>query len=318
LAGLVLYVEAEFWLRALHPPFWPAAICLFVLFLAVGRVLRGAVRLVRVRPRLAVAGLLLGLAPAGLLSWPLAYAARVSADRYSPHDQLFNFSTVFGAAVMHIEARRVYPYRRESQRLVMLYGDSVRTPAEDLQAMDAHVARLETQLGRKLREKIWWIRGSVFGREGVSFLGLSLGSSEGPSAGIYVDKHELAHGVIAQFVLAESDPPAVLIEGWAEAHSGYPDSVLAGRLMDEKAADPSLSIRSLLSEPWYHRHDGPVYVAGGAFTRYLLRRFGYRTFLDYYVRSRPGGVVNATPLILGVDFETLERDFWRDAAAQVK
>ncbi len=35
-----------------------------------------------------------------------------------------------------------------------------------------------------------------------------------------VDRHELAHGVVHQLQPAVADAPTLLIEGWAEAHSG--------------------------------------------------------------------------------------------------
>jgi len=194
----------------------------------------------------------------------------------------------------------------------MFYSDSVSAPKDDLAAMDAHVASLEWSFGRKLREKIWWIRGSMFGQSGISHYGLSLGSEKGPSADAYIDRHELAHAVIAQFTPAEVDPPALLQEGWAQANSGYGHHELAERALDARVSDHNLTLRKLISAEWYYRHDGPIYPVGGAFCSYLLLRFGHKALLDFYIRSRPSGVVAATPLILGVDFDTLEGDFWRD------
>jgi hypothetical protein len=40
----------------------------------------------------------------------------------------------------------------ESERLVMFYDDRVTDPQRDLEAMDQHVAQLETITGKPLRE----------------------------------------------------------------------------------------------------------------------------------------------------------------------
>jgi hypothetical protein len=256
--------------------------------------------------------LLLGVAPAALLGWPLVYTSSQWKERSAPTNRLKTFATVFGAALMNGEVRRAYPHRLGSSRIVMFYGDAVKDPKADLDAMDAHVASLEKLLGRTLRDKIWWIRGPVFGQSGVSFVGLSLGSVDNPVKETYLDRHELAHGVIDQFKIVESDPPALIQEGWAEANSGPPELELARNALQARADHPELTLKELISPRWYWRHDGPVYSIGGAFVRYTIRRFGAKRFLEFYVRSRPGYYAGASSVITGVSFDEIERDFWAD------
>src|SRR5207245_512799 len=111
----------------------------------------------------------------------------------------------------------------ESKRLVMFYDDRVMQPARDLEAMDQHVARLEALLEAPLRERIFWVRGQALGQRRMQFGGLVLGSSHSPTDWetadhpdrLSVDRHELAHAVIHQLAPSETDPPTLLVEGWA-------------------------------------------------------------------------------------------------------
>src|SRR5262249_5114764 len=126
------------------------------------------------------------------------------------------------------QARLAYPHRLGSQRLVMFYDDRVTDPHKDLEAMDRHVAGLEAVTGRPLRDKIHWVRGELFGRRQMQICGLALGRCQSPAAWdpadhpfrLSVDRHELAHGVVQQVQPPGTDAPMLLVEGWAEAHSG--------------------------------------------------------------------------------------------------
>src|SRR5207237_7739584 len=92
-----------------------------------------------------------------------------------------------------------------------------------------------------------WGRGEGFGRRQMAIRGLVLGSSQSPADwamadhpfGLSVDRHELAHGVMHQLQPADVDPPTLLIEGWAEAHSG---------LIPQKQAEFALQSRELWRE----------------------------------------------------------------------
>src|SRR5205814_7740776 len=107
-----------------------------------------------------------------------------------------------------------YPHRPESPHLVMFYQD-LKERESGLMAMEAHVARLEKLLGLKVRAKICWVRGSLLGQHGKAHMGIAIGSSETPAANTNLDRHELAHTVLDQLRVAETDPPMFLHEGWA-------------------------------------------------------------------------------------------------------
>ena len=240
-----------------------------------------------------------------------------------------------------------YPRRLESDRLVMFYRHGLADPVQDLAAMDRHVADLEEQSGRPLRAKIHWVRGVPFGPGGFSTPGFAFGTDTSPAGEL--DRHELAHSVLNQHVAPGTLPPALLIEGWAEAVSREDprhsrgalelrhEIALLSRLTDDEFfetlphfADPvgmaQLVNRSkdrgedislvteFTSDFWYFRGRGPVYGFGRAFAAYLIREYGARKFVDLYYRVRPGTFAADCHQLFGVSAVDLERQFWLDAA----
>jgi hypothetical protein len=190
---------------------------------ALGRVYRGPRRLA------AAAWALAGALPLVLYAGLAVYVLRLSASGQPfPTHIVSDIAHVAVASLMEAQAHRAYRHRLESPRLVMFYDDRVTDPHKDLEAMDRHVATLEAQTGKPLRGKIHWVRGEVFGQRLMAIRGLALGSPQSPADWdtadhpfrLSVDRHELAHGVLHQLQPPDADPPTLLIEGWAEAHSG--------------------------------------------------------------------------------------------------
>jgi hypothetical protein len=171
--------------------------------------------------------------------------------------------------------------------------------------MDRHVAVLEEITGQPLRAKIYWVRGELFGRRQMAIRGLVLGGSHSPADwvtadhpfGLSVDRHELAHGVVHQIQPPDADPPTLLIEGWAEAHSGMTAQKRAelakhsrGLWRERSAAGPAQSyLRELTGPEWYRRVDGPVYSVGGALAEFMLHKYGAERFLRLYLGAGRGG-----------------------------
>jgi hypothetical protein len=173
------------------------------------------------------------------------------------------------------------------------------------------------------------VRGELFGRRQMALRGLVLGSSRSPADpeaaepafGLSVDRHELAHGVMHQLQPADADPPTLLIEGWAETHSGLLPQKQAEfarhsrRLWLEQAGvGPTASyLRELTGEAWYHRVDGPVYSVGAPLAGYIMTMYGTDRFLRLYFACRPGRFEAECHSQLGVTFDLLETNFWAEA-----
>src|SRR4051794_35553506 len=122
--------------------------------------------------------------------------------------------------------------------------------------MEKHVDRLMTMTQTTPRAKIYWVRGELFDKRRMAILGLALGSLSSPNDwetadhpdNLSVDRHELAHAVLHQRYQTNTDPPTLLVEGWAESQSGLkPEKLAAFALqsrklwMERTAAKPDAS-----------------------------------------------------------------------------
>jgi hypothetical protein len=118
----------------------------------------------------------------------------------------------------------------------------------------------------------------------------------------------------------DADPPTLLIEGWAETHSGLIPQKQAEfalhsrRLWRERAGvGPTASyLRELTGEVWYRRVDAPVYSVGAPLAGYILNKYGPERFLRLYFACRPGRFAEACAAELGVELEDLEPAFWAE------
>jgi hypothetical protein len=317
-------------LRVLHP--WSSMFLLLLSFTVLTALcgLAGSFwRVVRGPSRLsALAWGFLSLLPVGLWAALGVYVLHLAGSALTPKNTLTNIAGMAVVSFMELQAKYIYPHRKESERLVMFYDDRVTNPERDLEAMDQHVAQLETMTGKPLREKIYWVRGESLGQRRMAFCGLVLGSSRSPAnwetadhpERLSEDRHELAHAVIHQLQPADSDAPTLLIEGWAEAHNGMTSQTRAegakqSRVLwrDRTGAGPSQSyLRELTGPSWYHRNDGPVYSVGGALAEFFLRKYGTERFLRLYFACRLGQFEAECEAHLGVGLDNLESEFWEE------
>jgi hypothetical protein len=305
----------------LLPPSW----ILFVILagaLAVstaGALLWGLWRTLRGPHRLAAFGsVLLTLPPPGLFVVAGVYSQLQWTERRVPENFLTLLGRMSGASLMQAEADLFYPRRLETERLVMYYTDA-EASHKYAQEMDAHVARMETLLGKPLRRKIHWIRGPLLGQRNVSFYGLALGSSAGPADGpaalgkVLLDRHELAHAVLDQQRTPDSDPPTLLHEGWAEAQARLDSGDLARIALAARDRGEPYRLVELVGPNWYHKAGIAVYQVGGALVDFLLRRYGVEQFVRLYVECRPATFEADCRRILGAGLAELEEEFWKEA-----
>jgi hypothetical protein len=344
----VALLWAEQQSRIVHPLALPLVVLFVLLFGAgIGALIRGLNRSVRGARRAAALGLtVVGVLPA--LLWVAAGANVLGhwRNRQAPRDLPSMLVRLVGASLMEGQARWAYPHRLTTEHLVMFYDDGVADPESDAEEMDRHVARLQEMTGLPGRGQIWWVRGPLLGQERLAFYSLALGSSASPAAAL--DRHELAHAVLYQQERPDSDPPTLLLEGWAEAQS-LDSKTLASRALIERLFFtkwgrrwPELSgsdrarllntvwdkegakrhmeaggidsyLRELTSPYWYHRDTGAVYTVGGAFVAFLIRRDGCPRFVDLYFACRPGTFQAECERLYGVDLDALEAEFWQDA-----
>jgi hypothetical protein len=233
------------------------------------------------------------------------------------------------ASVMELQARYGYSHRLETEHLVMIYDDRVTTPERDAEAMEKHVARLVNVTGLPLREKIYWVRGELIGMGRMAVSGLALGSSHSPRdwvsadhpQNLSVDRHELAHAVLHQAYKPDTNPPTLLVEGWAESQSGRATPELASSALESRAewrartngGHQASYLKELVGPARYHHIDGPVYSVGGALADFLLRKYGVERFLKLYFTCTPETFEADWRRSFGADLDAVESDFWKEA-----
>jgi len=231
-----------------------------------------------------------------------------------PNTQAHKVGRTAAVTLLKADARLQYPHRVETPRLVMYHDDRVIDPAGDLAAMDAHLARLEGVLGRPQRARIHWVRGPALGMRGMSIHSVALGTAAGPAG--WADRHELAHSFLYQFSDPGSEPPMLLLEGWAMAVDGHPEPLAASALAARaqlgvwRGGGPCL--RAVLDPDLYHVGTSFAYDLGGALVDFLLRRYGADTFVTFYNAVRPETVDSECERAFGCGLDRLEREFWAD------
>ena len=310
--------------QVLHPHYLPFLLLITLMTVAAAATLGSALwRVIRGPRRLgALTWMVLALILPSFFGCVGLYAMAQWRDRWLPNNLPMNMAKVMGVTLMRLEASIEYPNQLETKRLVMFY-DRLEHPREDADAMDRHLAAMETMLGGPLRGKVFWVRGSLpkLGLGGLSTHGLALGSDTSPAdwkthGGL--DRHELAHAALDQFRSPGADPPFVLHEGWAQARCGEMPAALSREALTLRSANPETGLHDLLGPSWYHCDRGPVYDYGGAFVDFLIRKHGMRKFLRLYNECRPESFEAVIRDVFGVDIDALEAGFWKDAMQQVR
>ncbi len=236
LVGLMLVLlRLDVW----HPPVLPI-MALFALLAAsaLSLLVAGWWRLIRgPRRAQALAWLLMGLAPLGFVAGHAMYGLKVALSRQLDLKLPLRMVIPIGESVLELIAGFSYPERTIGERVVMISSPLPEEVArEQVAMMDRHIEAVESRLGRTSTRRAYWVRGPVLGLEGRAVHAVCLGSrpDEGPpdfDGLTHVDRHEIAHVVLSQFGTMDVEPPAVLIEGWADANSGMDRNVLVLRVV---------------------------------------------------------------------------------------
>lgn len=301
-----------------HPHFFPMTALLAVLIVAGSALIGGALwRLIRGSRRgAALTCLLLGVAPLGFLAGHILYGLKVGQGRQISRTPPLLLLVPFGESILDLEARFRYPVRTAGAKVVMIAKPDGHA-REQVAAMDRHVRALEARLGRPMIGRVHWARGPLFGMQGKAIVGLCMGSrpGENPADGeglTQLDRHEVAHCVIAGLCNLGSDPPSVLSEGWAEANTGHDPAWLARRAREHFEGGEGLSLRELTGPDWYGRHHWPAYIQGAVLVDYLLRLYGPERFLALYTSCRRATFAGDCRRILGVGLDDLDAAYRAD------
>jgi hypothetical protein len=303
------------WFDVWHPPFllMPAivvvlvAACVILLAACAWRLVRGP------RRTHALGCLLLGLAPAAFLTGHLMYGFGTAYGRQLDLNLPLKLLVPFGESNLDVIAYYPYPMRTTGERVVMISEPMPEAAARrQVAAMDRHVRALEARLGRTSNRRIYWVRGPILGLQGKAIRSMCMGSrAEDPPANpdelSMLDRHEVAHVVLSQFSPGSMEPPALLVEGWAEANSGLDPKTLRLRASFDRNAGEGHSVVEFIGPAWYGRHEGPVYVFGAVVVNNLIREFGADRFVELYATCRQATFEEDCRRILGASVAELDR-----------
>jgi hypothetical protein len=282
---------------------------------AIAALLVGFMRTVFGPQRRAMLGwAFVGVTPLLLMGLLVGYMFFEQGRRNLPNTQAHKIGRTAAVTLLKGHAWFHYPYRLETARLVMYYDDRVTDPAGDAAAMDAHLARLEEVLGRRQHSRIHWIRGQALTMHAMSIHSVALASEVSPASSL--DRHEIAHSFLYQFSDRGSEPPMLLLEGWAMAVDGHPEPLAISALSARKQFTiwrrTTNCLRSILSPDLYHVGIGHAYELGGALVDFLIRRCGADKFLEFYNSIHPESFDADCERIFGRGIDELEREFWQD------
>jgi hypothetical protein len=130
-----------------------------------------------------------------------------------------------------------------------------------------------------------------------------------------LDRHEVAHVVLNEFTTPDMEPPAILMEGWADTASMLDMASHRLRAWSQRDQGDVLPLAELVGPAWYSRHDRPVYIQGSTLVDYLLRHHGADRFVELYATSHPTTFAADCQRVLGVTVDELDRACWADLDA---
>jgi hypothetical protein len=307
------------------------------------------VRIIKRRDRRAALRwwLLLAHGPTILVVAHGTYAIGQLRSRTIPNNMTMRTAEMAGASM--ITAQTAGMARITGDNVVMISCRAA-DQRRDAEAMDRFVGSLSNDvLGAPLRTRVHWVRASSVLRtddlRGLALRSVALGnvgpptrfvvdSRDGPIPALsttmtpqdevarldHVDRHEVAHAVLNQYLSTSSDVPALLFEGWAEAVAWLSEqrqlrvflSPTDGRapLTVVRVRSFAPTLKELVSPGSYHLHQGLAYGIGGLLVRFILDRYGARAFIHLVNDIQPSNTDEACRRAIGVGLSELDRLFW--------
>jgi hypothetical protein len=304
-------------------PIIPVGLSVLMLAGGLGLVIAATVRLIRgPRRDRALAGLLVGTAPFWFLAGHILMAMRPAFNRHVPLGWPSKVFSPLARPLVDLEARWFYPERTPGKWVTMV-GATAEDARAQVAAMDRHVEASLARLDQSATWPIVWYRGPLFGLRKCAIYDMAIGSevgqhqrgADGLTDG---DRHEVAHCVITRNCTGRSDPPRVLMEGWAQANKGTSAEELADTVWDDREKGLSLTLRQLVAPEWYWYSGPAAYNQGAPLVNYLLRVYGPERFLKLYTTCQQATFESDLQACLGVGLDELDAAYWADIERLVR
>jgi hypothetical protein len=298
-------------------PILPVGLSVLMFAAGLGLVIAATVRLIRgPRRDRALAGLLVGTAPFWFLAGHILMAMRPAFNLHVPPGWPSKVFSPLARPLLDLEARWFYP-ERTTGKWVTMVGAKASDARALVAAMDRHVEAALARLGQSATWPIVWYRGPIFGLRQCAIYDMAIGSEvgmyyRGADGLTDLDRHEVAHCVITRNYTARSDPPRVLMEGWAQANQGTPAEELAYTARRDRERGRSLTLRQLVAPDWYWYSGPAAYNQGAPLVNYLLRVYGPERFLRLYTTCQQATFEADCRATLGIGLDELDAAFWAD------
>lgn len=298
-------------------PILPVGLSVLMLAAGLGLVIAATVRLIRgPRRDRALAAMLVGTAPFWFLSGHILMAMRPAFDRHVPPGWPSKVFSPLARPLVDLEARWFYPERTPGKWVTMV-GATAKDARAQVAAMDRHVEASLARLDQSATWPIVWYRGPLFGLRRCAIYDMAIGSEvrqfpPGADGLADLDRHEVAHCVITRNCTGRSDPPRVLMEGWAQANQGTTAEELARAAWDDREKGRSLTLRQLVAPDWYWYSGPAAYNQGAPLVNYLLRVYGPERFLRLYTTCQQATFEADCCATLGIGLDELDAAFWAD------
>ena len=289
----------------------------------VGLVVAATVRLIRgPRRDMALASLLVGTMPLWIVVGHVLLAMRPAFNRHVPPEWPSKVLLTPGRSLADLQARWFYPERTPGKRVTMV-GARPRTPAPRWPRWTGTSKPCwPASIGeRRGRSSGVGGRSSAWGRCAIydMAIGSEFGQFERDADGLSnLDRHEVAHCVITRNFTASSDPPRVLIEGWAQANQGTPAEELARTAWNDRENGRSLTLRQLVAPDWYWYSGPAAYNLGAPLVNYILRVYGPERFLKLYTTCQQATFEADCRATLGIGLDELDAACWADTEQIVR
>jgi hypothetical protein len=309
-------------------PILPVGLSVLTFAAGFGLVIAATVRLIRgPRRDRALAGLLVGTAPFWFLTGHILMAVRPAFDRHVPPGWPSKVFSPLARPLVDLEARWFYPERTRGKWVTMI-GATAQDAGDLVSAMDRHVEASLARLNQSATWPIVWYRGPLLGLRECAIYDMAIGSEVGQYLrGKYqrgadgltdLDRHEVAHCVINRNCTARSDPPRVLMEGWAQANQGTPAEELAETAWNDREKGWSLTLRQLVAPDSYWYSGPATYSQGAPLVNYLLRVYGPERFLKLYATCQQATFEADCRATLGIGLDELDAAYWADTEQIVR
>jgi hypothetical protein len=302
-------------------PILPLGLSVLMFAAGLWLVIAATVRLIRgPRRDRTLAGLLVGTAPFWFLAGHILMAIRPALNSHVPPGWPTKVFSPLARPLADLEARWFYPERTPGKWVTMV-GAKASDARALVAAMDRHVEASLARLDQSATWPIVWNRGPLLGLRRCAIYDMAIGSEVGQSPSrtrrgadglTDLDRHEVAHCVITRNYKARSDPPRVLMEGWAQANQGTPAEELAYTAWDDRENGWSLTLRELVAPDWYWYSGPAAYNQGAALVNYLLRVYGPERFLKLYTTCQQATFEADCRATLGIGLDELDAAYWAD------